>query len=282
MEFKRKDYKTTGIYENEGVVWIEHDKLSRFPKLKHAYSTRIGGVSTGPCASMNLRRCQWDSAENYKKNLEIFCRAAGFNFNTIVATNQTHTINVEVVGVGDVPKGSLFDSHYENVDGLVTNLKGVTLVASFADCIALFFYDPVKQAIGICHSGWKGTVGKISRVVIDKMVSNYGCDPKDIVAAIGPGICGDCYEVGEDLYEAFNAKWDKKAVAYSFTPGREGHYQLDLWKANYTVLTDAGILPENISITDICTRCNPNKLFSHRAQGPKRGNQCGFIAMEKD
>jgi len=281
-DFIKKEYSSTGICENQGVVWIEHDNLSKLSGLRHAYSTRIGGVSTGPCASMNLRNCQWDTVENYRKNMEIFCRAAGFDFDRIVATHQTHTTNVEVVGEADVPKGSLFDSQYMDVDGLVTNIPNVTLVASFADCIPLYFYDPVKRAIGICHSGWRGTLGKIGQVTINKMAENYGSNPADIIAAIGPGICQDCYEVSDDLYETFTNSWDKKEIDDFFAPGREGHYQLDLWKANWYVLKNAGIKETNISITDICTRCNPDKLFSHRVQGNERGNQCGFMMLTED
>lgn len=278
-DFNKKEYNSTTICSNKNVVWIEHNNLRKFDNLRHAYSTRIGGVSKGCCESMNLRNCEWDTVENYRQNMEIFCDAAGFDFDRIVATHQTHTTNVEVVADTDVPKGSLFATHYMDVDGIVTNVKGVTLVASFADCIPLYFYDPVREAIGICHSGWKGTLGKIGAVTITKMVENYGCNPQDIIVAIGPGICSDCYEVSEDLYDEFSASWSREAVDNSFTKGREGHYQLDLWKANYYVMIEANINPANISVTDICTKCNSDKLFSHRAQGAQRGNQCGFMML---
>lgn len=275
----KKNYNSTVACENEGVMWIEHNNLKDLPGLRHAYSTRIGGVSSGCCASMNLRNCEWDSVENYRKNMEIFCHATGFDFNNIVATHQTHTTNVEIVAKEDVPKGSLFDSQYNDVDGLVTNVPKVPLVASSADCILVYFYDPIKRAIGICHAGWKGTLGKICKVTVEKMVTAYGCDPVNIIAAIGPGICSDCYEVSQELWDEFSKTWDEDIVKEIFVPGIEGHYQLDLWKANYYVLCEMGVKRENISITDICTMCNPDIMFSHRVQGVKRGNQCGFIML---
>lgn len=278
--FVRKGYNSTSVIEKNGVIWIEHNNLKKLSGVKHAYSTRIGGVSTGACASMNFRNCELDSNENTKRNMEIFCSAAGFDINKIVATHQTHTINVEIVTKDDVPKGAMFDSQYSDVDGLVTNVAGAVLVASSADCILLYFYDPVKKAVGICHAGWKGTLGKIGKVTVDKMIAAYGSNPQDIIAAVGPGICADCYEVSTELRDEFIKTWDIETVREIFTDGREGHFQLDLWKANECVLLQAGIKKENISITDICTKCNCDKLFSHRVQGNMRGNQCGFIMCE--
>ena len=205
IEFKRKGTMTSVIREKNGVVWISHKIFDAFPKLNMAYSTRIGGVSTGVCSSMNLRNCEWDTIDNYKTNLHLFCDAAGFDHDRIVATAQTHTSNVVCVHEKDAPKGTLFDSHYENVDGLVTNVPGITLLTSFADCIPVFLYDPVQNAIGSCHSGWKGTLGQIGKRTVELMTKEYKSRPEDIIAGIGPGICRDCYEVSDDLYEMFSA-----------------------------------------------------------------------------
>lgn len=279
MEWIKKDYDTIEVVEKDGVVWLEHKLLRAFPELKHSYSTRIGGVSTGVCSSMNLRNCQWDTLDNYKKNMQIFCKAAGYDFNKIVATHQTHTTNVEVVREEDIPRGTLFERQYENVDGLVTNVPGAVLVTSYADCIPLYFYDPVNKAIGSSHSGWRGTLGQIGRVTLEKMNLEYGTKPGDVYAAIGPGICSDCYEVSQELYDSFSADYTKDELDIIFKPGREGHYQLDLWQANLFVLLKAGVPREHISVTNICTRCNSELLFSHRAMGNARGNQCGFISI---
>jgi YfiH family protein len=138
--------------------------------------------------------------------------------------------------------------------------------------------DPVRRAIGSCHSGWKGTVGRIGEVTVRKMQEEFGSDPKDLVCAIGPSICRDCYEISEDVAarfkEAFPGHEDEL-----LTDKHNGHYQLDLWKACRRVLLDAGVPDANIFVTDVCTCCNPDVLFSHRATGGKRGNIAGFIAL---
>ena len=279
--FIRKDYITTDALENDGVVWIEHKLLASYKEIRHAFSTRIGGVSKGALASMNLRNCKYDTLDNYKTNIQKFCSAAGFNYDRIVASAQSHSCNVELVREEDCPKGTLFGDSYSDVDGLITDVPGITLVTSFADCIPLFFYDPVRRVVATAHAGWRGTVGGIGRVVVEKMQDNYGSNPENIVAAIGPGICRDCYEVSEDLYEEFGHSFDEKVMSEIFSLGREGHYQLDLWKANYYVLMKSGILKEHISITDICTKCNSDKFFSRRAMGDVSGNQCGFISINE-
>jgi len=280
IEFKRKGLKTTLVKQNGEVVWLTHKIFESFPEINMAYSTRLGGVSTGVCSFMNLRNCEWDTEDNYRKNLQIFCDAAGFNFEKIAATAQTHTTNIAVVREGDAPKGTLFKSKYTDIDGLVTNAVGITLVTSFADCIPVFIYDPVHKAIASCHSGWKGTLGRISAAALTVMEKEYGTKACDVIAGIGPGICADCYEVSDDLYEAFSADRKPEQLGRIFLPGRPGHYQMDLLAANRFVLLDAGVKPENISVSDICTKCNSDLLFSHRAMGNKRGNQCGFMMIK--
>ncbi len=279
MEWNKKDYSTTKIKSRDGVFWIEFKGFKDFP-LRQAYSTRLGGVSTGVCKSMNLRSCEWDTRENYEENMRRFCHAINVPFDRIVATHQTHTTNVRVVTEKDVPTGTLFGREFTDVDGLVTNVRRVVLVASFADCIPLYFYDPKKNAIGISHAGWRGTVGKIGLNTVQIMANEYGSDPSDIHACIGPGICADCYEVSRDVYEAFLSAFTKAQVEEFFTKKENDKFQLDLWAANKIVLLDAGLKAENIFLTDICTKCNSKYLFSHRVMGNARGNQCGFLMLE--
>lgn len=280
MDWVKKDYQTTVLRRNQGVVWIEFEALQALP-VKHAYSTRIGGVSSGVCASMNLRSCEWDSRANYEENMRRFCAALQVPFDRIVASHQTHTVNVHVVTEEDVPTGTLFGREFSDVDGLVTDVNNTVLVTSFADCIPLYFVDSVHHAIGLSHAGWRGTVGGIGRVTIETMHKTYGTDPRDVIACVGPGICKDCYEVGADVYEAFEKRFRKDQLERIFTVRPDGKFQLDLWLANKLVLLDCGLLNEHISLTDICTKCNADHLFSHRAMGNKRGNQCAFLMLEE-
>jgi hypothetical protein len=281
LNWKKKDYDTTLVREKNGVVWIEFQALQGLP-VKHAYSTRLGGVSTGVCASMNLRNCEWDTRANYEENMRRFCGALGVPFNRIVASHQTHTTNVHVVTEADVPTGTLFGREFTDVDGLVTNLKNVPLVTSFADCIPLYLVDPVQEAIGISHAGWRGTVGGIGRVTIETMTKIYDTKPADLYACVGPGICQDCYEVSADVYEAFEKHFSPEQLEQIFLKKPNGKYQLDLWLANKLVLMSAGVLEEHIALTDLCTKCNSEYLFSHRVMGNRRGNQCGFLMLEED
>ena len=301
MEWNKKDYETTLTKEKDGVVWIEFKAYQDFP-IKHAYSTRLGGVSTGVCASMNLRNCEYDTRENYETNMRRFCAAIDVPYENIVASHQTHTVNVRVVTTEDIPTGTLFGREFQDVDGLVTNVRNAVLVTSFADCIPLYLYDPKNHAIGMSHAGWRGTAGGIGRVTVEAMTANYDTDPKDIIACIGPGICKDCYEVGMDVYEEFEKTFVEKPPLQAgevpqsgggvrrgasqggmediFEKKPDGKFLADLWLANKLILMSAGVPEENIFLTDICTKCNSEYLFSHRAMGNARGNQCGFLMLE--
>ncbi|MCR5742614.1 MAG: polyphenol oxidase family protein [Lachnospiraceae bacterium] len=278
--WNKKNYESTLTREKNGVVWLEFKRFCEkgFPLL-HAYSTRLGGVSSGVVGSMNLRNCEYDSRENYEKNMHLFFDAVGFTFDNIVASHQTHTNNVHVVRRGDVPTGTLFGREFQDIDGLVTNLRHVPLVCSFADCIPLYFYAGDVNAIGISHGGWRGCVSDIAGETVRALVREYGADVKNIYAGIGPGICQDCYEVSTDVYEKFAEELGKEELGRVFRDGREGHFQLDLWEANRIFMLRAGIPEGNITVTDICTRCNSDKLFSHRVKGFKRGNQIGVMEL---
>ena len=166
------------------------------------------------------------------------------------------------------------------MDGLLTDEPGVYLATFFADCVPLYFVDTKRKAIALAHSGWRGTVARMGQCVVEKMREAYGTDPSDLVAAVGPSICQARYEVSGDVAGAFAAAFAK--------PGQEreilldkggGKYQLDLWRANEIVLTEAGIPETNIQVTDLCTCHNDRYLFSHRASHGKRGNLGAFLGL---
>ncbi len=248
--------------------------------ITNAFSTKSGGVSTGIYESMNLNFNCGDDVALVNENFKIFTNAINVNMDNIVMSKQTHTTNVIKVDKSNCFGKNLIDNPYNDVDGLVTNDKDVVLVTSYADCVPLYFYDPVKEAIGLSHSGWRGTVGNIGKNTIRLMQNEYGSKSSDIVCVIGPSICKKCYEVSKDLYDEFSLKYSKEELEDIFEEKKGGKYLLDLWKANYYNLVNSGVNPEKIQVSGICTCCNKDIYFSHRATKGKRGGLCAFLSLK--
>ena len=279
IRWKTDEYMKT--VEKNGVTYLKYRSFEPFEKtIIHGFSTRLGGVSKGIYESMNLSFTRGDEEEAVFENYRRISEAIGFLPEDIVCSDQTHTTNVRRVGRADRGKGIVKARDYTDVDCLITNAPGIVLATFYADCVPLFFVDPKNRAIGLSHSGWRGTVGKIGKVTVEKMEEEFGCDPADILGAVGPSICQDCYEVSEDVIKKFRENYDENLWPEIFYQKENGKYQLDLWKANEIVLLDAGVLPEHIEITDICTCCNPDLLFSHRASHGKRGNLGAFLCLK--
>ena len=270
---------TTELKEKNHVPYIQFKNLSATDIVKHGFSTRKGGVSTGIFSSMNLNFKRGDDPDAVLENYHRMAAALNMRVEDMVLSDQTHTTNVRVITEEDRGKGILKPQDYSDVDGMITNVPGIVLVTSYADCVPLYFVDPVRKAIGLSHSGWKGTVGHIGQKTVWKMHEVYGSEPKDIVAAIVPSICQSCYEVSDDVAEAFRANFTADEAADILLDKGNGKYQLDLWKANWYVLTDAGILPEHLSVTDLCTACHPDLLWSHRKTNGQRGGLSAFLSL---
>ena len=249
--------------------------------IRHGFSTRLGGVSEGCWASMNLSFEKGERPEAVMENFRRIGAELGVRCEEMVLSQQTHTANVRVVTGADRGKGITRERDYTDVDGLITNEPGICLVTSFADCVPLYFVDPVKKAIGLSHSGWRGTVGKIGKRTVEMMGESFGSDPADILAAVGPSVCMDCYEVSGDVIEKFRQVFDEKLWPELFYEKENGKCQLDLWKANELIFLESGILPEHMAVTNLCTHCNSEILYSHRAAGDKRGNLCAFLALKE-
>lgn len=271
---------TLKLNEKYEVPFFTFEHLEQTGMVIHGFSTRMGGVSTGDCATMNLSFERGDAEDAVRTNYELLGAAIGFSTDSLVLSRQTHTTNVRVVTEKDRGNGFLRKNDDAQIDGLITNVPGITLATFYADCVPLFFVDPVHRAIGLSHSGWKGTVGKIGKVTVQKKTEQYGTDPKDVLAAIGPSICQSCYEVSEDVVEQFRNSFEERNWPELFYKKEDGKYQLDLWRANELVFEETGILKSNYSTTNVCTCCNPGYLFSHRASKGKRGNLGAFLQMK--
>ncbi len=280
MRFVRKQgMEAMEVVEREGVPFLVFPRIRELEGVVHGFSTRLGGVSQGMFSSMNLSFTRGDEEAHVRENYARLGKAMGFDCEGLVLSDQTHTTNIRVVTEEDKGKGFARPKDYTDVDGLVTNVPGLTLATFYADCVPLFLVDPVHGAIGLSHSGWKGTVGKIGKRTIEVMKEQYGTRPKDVVAAIGPSICQDCYEVSEDVIEKFQAAFEEAFWRELFYKKPNGKYQLNLWRANELIFEEAGLRPEQIVTTDLCTCCNPGLLFSHRASKGRRGNLGAFLML---
>ncbi len=277
------EYKTTeSVFEEVTgeVPYLKVRILEETGLVRSGFSTRLGGVSQAEYASMNLSFTRGDDPECVKENFRRIGEAMGIPCEKMVYSRQTHTTNVRMVTEADAGYGVTRERPYTDVDGLVTNVPGICLVTSYADCVPLYFLDPKKKVIGLSHSGWRGTVGKMGQVTVRRMQEEYGCDPADILAAVGPSICQDCYEVSEDVIEQFRQNFTDTIWDKLFYRKSNGKYQLNLWEANRQVFLEAGIRPEHMTVTNVCTRCNSKILYSHRVMGERRGNLCAFLQLK--
>ena len=246
--------------------------------VKHCFTTRYGGASEGIFTTLNLSFHRGDDADAVRENYRRIAEALHTSCEEMVCSDQTHTTNIRVVTETDAGKGVTCDSDYTDIDGLITNVPGVVLATFYADCVPLYFVDPVHRAIGLSHSGWRGTVARMGKCTLEAMHREYGTDAADVICAIGPSICRDCYEVQEDVASQFRQAFPGQESEILVNKGN-GKYQLDLWKANEIVLLEAGVKPEHLAVTDVCTCCNPELLFSHRASHGKRGNLGAFLGL---
>lgn len=281
MNWHRQENRRQMRVNREGeMVYLTFPLLEEQEWVNHLFTTRMGGASEGIYSSLNLSYTRGDRKEAVDENFRRVADTLHCSVEDIVCSDQTHTTNLRVAGRADGGKGITRKRDYTDVDGLLTDEPGVYLATFFADCVPLYFVDVKRRAIALAHSGWRGTVARMGRCVVEKMGEVYGTDPADLVAAVGPSICQDCYEVSEDVADAFAAEFQR--------PGQEreilrekggGKYQLDLWRANEIVLTEAGILPDRIQVTDLCTCHNADYLFSHRASKGRRGNLGAFLGI---
>ena len=279
-------------HENEDgsrLLLLKYPLLERTGIVEHCFTTRLGGVSADIFSTMNLSFTRGDEEAAVRENYRRLARALGAEVGQFVCSDQTHTVNVRRVTAADAGKGLTRERDYRDVDGLITDEPGLVLSTFYADCVPLYVVDPVHRAIGMSHSGWRGTAARMGAVTLSAMQEAYGTRPEDVVCAVGPSICKDCYEVSADVADIFAeefpgheqeilAESEKNSVGMAHADKK---YQLDLWRANEIVLEEAGVSKEHISVTNVCTCCNPSYLFSHRASKGKRGNLAAFLMLKQ-
>lgn len=256
--------------------------LEELSFVVNGFSTRLGGASTGKFATMNFSYSRGDNPDHVLENYTRMAQALGVERDRMVVSWQTHTTNIRQVTRDDEGKGVITPRDYQDVDGLISNLPGITLVTFYADCVPLYFVDPKNRAVGLSHSGWRGTVNRMGEKTLLAMKKAYGTCPEDVIVGIGPSICENCFEVGEEVVEAFQQTFASKHWSCLWREnGKPGKFQLNLWKANQILLEEAGVCRERIAVTNICTRCNWEYLFSHRKCGDMRGNLAAFLGIKE-
>lgn len=298
------------LKNTDTTPYVAFPIFSAYPELVCGFSTRLGGVSRGCFASMNLGFHRGDEEDRVFENYRRICGSMGFAPEQLIFTDQVHKTNVRRAYRADCGKGIVSERDYGEVDAHITNEPDAVLLVFGADCVPLFFYDPVKHAIGAAHAGWRGSVGGIAAKTVARMQAEFGCDPSDLLVAIGPSIGPECYEVGaevageffpvfgecrtqalkssaagEDDIPVLSLKRSQKRADARIPSGGDGaengqdKYRLNLWEANRRMLLHAGVRKEHIAVSGLCTMCRQDLFFSHRASGGRRGSMAGFIML---
>lgn len=264
MSIKNKRYGNVEYLKADGI------------KVPHCFTTRLTGVSTGIWGSMNIAMHRGDEDANVVENYKILGKCIGFETEDLVLSHQTHSDIVRKVGRAD--HIGLDHHEYPECDALITNEPGVGLVIFTADCTPILLHDPVTGAVGAVHAGWRGTASGIVKKTVDMMVAEYGCDPADIHAAIGPNIGQCCFETDKDVPDALLAALGNEMNEY-IELYENGKYHVDLKEANAMWLRRAGV--RNIEISISCTACRPDRYWSHRVTGGDRGSQGAVILCQE-
>ncbi len=253
-----------------GVVYMTSYEIF----AKHGFTTRFGGVSDGIYASLNLGFSCGDDIKKVSENYRIFAENLEIAPAEFAFSKQVHRDDIRVCTMAD-RQGVPYTVDYE-ADGLITDVKNLPLVIFTADCTPIVLHDPVRGVIGAVHAGWRGTVLDIAGKAVRKMQAVFGCESKNIHAAIGPCISKCCFETGAEVFDAVKSLLGEHAEAFA-EKKTDGKYMIDLKGINAYLLKKAGVV--SIDISDECTKCQCDKYWSHRATNGKRGTQCSFIVL---
>ena len=262
------------IQEANRVKYVDYQGISG---IKAGFSTRIGGVSNPPYDTLNMGLHTDDQSKLVIKNREIFGKTIGMPYQKWVTVQQVH--GMEVIEHHLAGKGATnLDDVIPCADGILTNEEAIPLVTFYADCVPIYLFDEIERVISLIHSGWKGTVGRISANAVKKLIKK-GCKLNNIKAIIGPSIGQCCYEVDRPVIDKFKeafSSWENL-----LRPVDEEHASLDLWSANFTVLRESGIKDTNIYSTNLCTCCHEELFYSYRRDKGKTGRMAACLMIEQ-
>jgi polyphenol oxidase len=254
------------------IEYLESAELTALDLVVHAFCTRRGGVSEGPFSSLNAGFLVGDREGDVRRNLALVGEAFAFPPERLVLMRQVHGTRIGIIEGDEPPMGPLTEC-----DGLITSRPGLALAIRTADCVPLFFVDPVRSVIGVAHGGWRGTAQGIASRMVDLFAERFSSRAGDILVAIGPAIGPCCYEVDAPVQAAFPSRGDTSGF---LQPCREeGHWMLDLALANRLQLQKRGVPGGNIVSADLCTACRQDLFFSHRASRGRAGRQINFLML---
>ncbi|MEI6297851.1 MAG: peptidoglycan editing factor PgeF [bacterium] len=263
---------------NEQLTVISYQLLNQYNEIAHFCTCRQGGVSVGNYASFNLSPFSGDDATSFAHNKQKLCHHLGVDADKLIIPYQTHGTVIQEIDETFINLKSDEQSKYLNgVDALFTQLSGICIGVTTADCVPILFFDPIKKVIAVAHAGWRGTCARIAEMTVQTLVEKYQSKPEDILVVIGPSISPDVYEVGKEVVENFEmAGFDISEIVTD----RNNVSYLDLWKANQQSLERVGVLKNHIEISGICTFSQHEQFFSARRLGIKSGRMLSGIIMK--
>ena len=284
LSLKKEKYRKDSL-TNNSIIEIGKIKLIKFKRfeeikgLVHCFTTRTGGVSTGCCDSLNLSFGREKNVENVRENYRRLMEAYGEKDTAASFTNQNHSREVKRISSPDSEYYGPWVFDGEEIDGMVTKEKDITLFTYYGDCVPVYLYDREKKTIGLVHSGWRGTVINAGGAGVEKMKAEFGTKPENIIAVIGPSIGPECFQVDRDVAVEFENKYGENSdVVYK--DKIEGKFLVDLWEANRKNLMEYGVLEENIIVSGLCTCCQENLFFSHRRDKGKTGSMAALMTLK--
>jgi YfiH family protein len=270
-------------------VYVIQKWQDSYPYISAGFTTRSGGVSSAPYDTFNVGLHVGDSTEDTVTNRTKLAHSLGLTADHCIYAEQVHGISVKAVSADDAGKGvRKREDALQDTDGIMTTDPNVVLCSMYADCVPLYFVDPVHRVIALSHGGWKGTVANIAKATVSQMVSTFGCDAKQILVTTGPSIGACCYEVDDYVSErvrsALKAEHIEESAAErilqsSSTPNK---FMLNLQEMNKLLLEKAGILSSHIEVTQLCTSCRTDHFYSHRKERGQTGRMAAWMVIKKE
>lgn len=255
-------------------MYFKSQLLEEIPGITHCFTSKSGGESRGKISGLNLGFRVGDDCDAVAANYRLVAKDLGFPEKRMTAAKQTHSTDIVIVTDKNAGSGVSRLSETFEADGLVTNLRNTPIGVFYADCVPILLADNSAGVIAAVHSGWRGTVGRISENAIRVMCEKFGTSPRNIIAAIGPSIGPCCFETGSEVAAEFDETLCERLT--------DGKFKVDLWEANRRILLRCGVLPEHIDVFGLCTICRNDILYSYRTHKDKTGRMGAFIMLNTD